>query len=210
MLKYLILYTSFIAWSYHGYTQTEIQFRLDLITDNSELSVKTLKFYITSVWIQYEDGVTFNESNSYHLIDFEERSTWKIVIPTQNKNIITSVNFNLGTDSLTNISGRFDGDLDPIKGMYWAWNSGYINFKLEGRKSLGAFEFHIGGYLPPYSTCHAISLPIVQTNESIQIDVNLDSFLSSINLSTTNSVLTPGEDASEIARMLSTVFSVHE
>jgi hypothetical protein len=154
--------------------------------------------------------VIFNESDSYHLIDFEERSTWEIVVPTQNKNIIKSVNFNLGTDSLTNVSGSFYGDLDPIKGMYWAWNSGYINFKFEGRKLLDDFEFHIGGYLPPYSTCHGISIPIVQTNESIQIDVNLDSFLSNINLSSTNSVITPGEEASKIARILSTVFSEHE
>lgn len=25
-----------------------------------------------------------------------------------------------------------DGDLDPLNGMYWAWNSGYINMKIEG------------------------------------------------------------------------------
>ena len=57
--------------------------------------------------------------------------------------------FQIGIDSLTNVSGDLDGDLDPALGMYWAWNSGYINMKLEGKSSScksvkKEFQFHIG------------------------------------------------------------------
>ena len=43
-----------------------------------------------------------------------------------------------------------DGDLDPVHGMYWTWQSGYIQFKLEGllRDSAGErkLELHLGGF----------------------------------------------------------------
>jgi hypothetical protein len=31
------------------------------------------------------------------------------------------IQFQLGIDSLTNVSGAMGGDLDPTKGMYWTW-----------------------------------------------------------------------------------------
>jgi len=72
----------------------------------------------------------------------------------------------IGTDSITNVSGALDGDLDPIKGMYWAWNSGCINFKLEGTRVISGkktpFEYHIGGYNGPQATAMKKSIKIDQ------------------------------------------------
>ena len=55
-----------------------------------------------------------------------------------------------GVDSLLQRSGVMDGDLDPVHGMYWTWQSGYIQFKLEGllRDSAGErkLELHLGGF----------------------------------------------------------------
>ena len=55
------------------------------------------------------------------------------------------------------------GDLDPTKGMYWAWQSGYINFKMEGSCSQclatkNNFEFHLGGYQQPFYAMQTIEL----------------------------------------------------
>jgi hypothetical protein len=44
----------------------------------------------------------------------------------------TSVSFIIGVDSLRNCSGAQTGDLDPSKGMFWDWTSGYIMAWLEG------------------------------------------------------------------------------
>ena len=67
-----------------------------------------------------------------------------------------AIQFNLGIDSLTNVSGALGGDLDPTKGMYWTWQNGYVNFKLQGTSDLcnnpkNEFEFHLGGYLKPFN-----------------------------------------------------------
>ena len=57
-------------------------------------------------------------------------------------------------DSIDNCSGAQSGALDPINGMFWSWNTGYIFLKLEGiaeasNSPLSLFEYHIGGYSYP-------------------------------------------------------------
>ena len=55
----------------------------------------------------------------------------------------------VGVDSARNVSGAQTGALDPAKGMFWTWNTGYIMAKLEGNSPAsptGIFEYHIGGF----------------------------------------------------------------
>jgi hypothetical protein len=66
-------------------------------------------------------------------------------------------------DSLHNCSGAQSGDLDPVKGMFWTWNSGYIFFKLEGKSPAShspgnIFEFHVGGYRKPNNNLRGVEL----------------------------------------------------
>ena len=75
------------------------------------------------------------------------------------------IKFNLGIDSLTNVSGVMGGDLDPTKGMYWTWQSGYINFKMEGSSAVcptrnHEFQFHIGGYQDPFYAMQTLELEV--------------------------------------------------
>ena len=74
-----------------------------------------------------------------------------------------TIAFNLGIDSITNVSGAQGGDLDPTKGMYWAWQSGFINIKLQGTSNScpppkNEFEFHLGGYQYPFNSLQTIIL----------------------------------------------------
>jgi hypothetical protein len=60
----------------------------------------------------------------------------------------------LGVDSIDNCSGAQSGALDPINGMFWAWNTGYIYLKMEGispfsHSNGNMLEYHIGGYRKP-------------------------------------------------------------
>jgi hypothetical protein len=70
---------------------------------------------------------------------------------------LKGLTFNLGIDSLAHYRGTESGPLDPIHGMYWTWQSGYIHFKLEGsvkqkhQSSWQEFEYHLGGYRKPYT-----------------------------------------------------------
>jgi hypothetical protein len=52
----------------------------------------------------------------------------------ENKSI-SKITFSAGIDSLTSTAGIQKGVIDPINGMYWAWQSGYVNFKIEGKSS---------------------------------------------------------------------------
>ena len=124
--------------------------------DASQLEIETLIFYASNFQFLDKGKVVLAEKNSVHLIDLDKKSPFQFIIGNKSKLVFDQVKFDLGIDSTTNVSGALGGDLDPTKGMYWTWQSGYINFKLEG-KSLACktrnneFQFHLGGYQNPIS-----------------------------------------------------------
>ena len=113
-------------------------------------SVKTFKFYIHGIeMINTDSNRVFKISaDKYFLIDFSDSATTSIklsILPYQ----YNRISFVLGIDSARNVSGAQTGALDPAKGMFWTWNTGYIMAKLEGNAASapsGTFEYHIGGF----------------------------------------------------------------
>ena len=82
--------------------------------------------------------------------------------------------------------------------MYWAWNTGYINFKLEGTKDKKAISYHVGGYANPHPTARAIRFNIKKT-KSINFLIDLDKFISSALSKELVDVMIPGEEATFLA-----------
>lgn len=162
-----------------------------------EADIATLKFYVSNVRVTFEDNSQLKLDEPAYLIDFEETNEASISVPSQKK--ISSIQFYLGTDSTLNVAGILSGDLDPILGMYWAWNTGYINFKLEGKDKIGQFEYHIGGYLAPYSTHREIFV----SSDTVTIDV--DAWLiEAVRIS--RQLMIPGKQASELADLFPLLF----
>ncbi len=192
------------------WAQRSIEFTLDSDSLGEKYAIETLRFYVSSVQITYADGTTVHEENSYHLIDLEDSDSWKWTVLNSKNQEVKSLSFVLGTDSLTNVSGILEGDLDPINGMYWAWNSGYINFKVEGtnRDTQTDFEYHLGGYLPPFATARVCTFPISDLGESIKIKLHLMRFLEGINMSERKEVMMPGPAAVELSDLLKRCFAV--
>lgn len=184
------------------------------ITDTLEVSL--LKFYISGLELHYSDGTTFIEHNSFHLIDASDKSTQHLNLP--NKNDIVKVKFNIGIDSTSSVSGALSGDLDATKGMYWAWQSGYINMKVEGKSSScktrkNAFQFHIGGYLEPYYAMRKVEINFNDNSNFInknQISLVMDlvKLFDEIKLSETNSIMIPGKEALKLADLSVKMFSI--
>ena len=66
----------------------------------------------------------------------------------------TGITYTIGVDSLRNTMDvtKRTGNLDiagTAQGMYWAWNSGYIFFKMEGTSpqiATSNYRYHIGLY----------------------------------------------------------------
>lgn len=176
------------------------------------IEISSIRFYCSNIQFLKDGKEIWEEKSSYHLIDIAKDNSCKLNLPIPQNLIYDEVRFNLGIDSLTNEMGAMGGDLDPTKGMYWAWNSGYINFKLEGKSNKcktrnNEFQFHIGGYLFPYNALQTIILPI---NNIGKINVNLDiaKFLSSINLVEENHIMSPSSKALVMAQNIAKSFSV--
>ena len=181
---------------------------------NDTLQFSLLKFYVSGVEINYEDGLIYKEKNSYHLIDFEDDNSKIFAISKKENKSISKLVFNVGVDSTASVSGALSGDLDLQKGMYWAWQSGYINMKIEGKSSScktrkNAFQFHIGGYLEPNYSMRKININCNSNNKNqIDIVMNLEKLFSEIDLKNVNTIMIPGEIAICFADLTSKIFSV--
>lgn len=168
--------------------------------NNDTLQISQLKFYLSDIQILFEDKSVFKQAN-HHLVNIEDLNSMNIPIAKKHKKIKT-ISFSIGVDSLASVSGALSGDLDPSNGMYWAWQSGYINMKIEGTSSScktrkNAFHFHIGGYLDPnYALRKVILNP---ESENLDLEINLAKLFENVQLSETNSVMIPGAKAMEIA-----------
>jgi hypothetical protein len=193
----------------------------DYITPNGDtISINRFRFYISEVILNYANGEKFSEAESFHLVDASDPQSLNIHLKQAPEGRITSVSFNIGIDSATSVSGALSGALDPVKGMYWAWNSGYINAKLEGScktyngSKKHPFEFHIGGYMQPYYALRKIQLNLpgenIASGSRIFIYADASAWLAGIDLKTGHSVMIPGKQAMEVADRYSRMFSIKQ
>ena len=202
--------------------KNELQFSskpLVLHTNYSEfakdtLSFETVKFYISNIQILYKNGAITKEKNSFHLLDFENTESLQFELEKSTEKI-QAISFSIGIDSLTNVSGALGGDLDATKGMYWAWQSGYINLKIEGKSSScntrkNKFQFHIGGYLKPFYAMKTVVLPIINniTNNTLTLKYDISKLFSNINLKEFNTVMIPNEKAVQFSDAFQKIISV--
>jgi len=178
---------------------------------NDTLKFSTIKFYLSSFQIKYTDNSVFIETNSYHLVDLENLATQKISFSNVKQENIKSIKFNIGIDSTASVSGAMGGDLDPTHGMYWAWQSGYINFKIEGisptcKTRKNQFLFHVGGYLSPFYSMRSIEIFPKNTNSNIILD--FAELFAEIDLINTNTVMIPGKDAMLISDKMQKIIKI--
>lgn len=184
-------------------------------TSNKDtLSITTLKFYISNIELQFEDGSTYTESKSQHLINLEEEKSLVLLLKDVSNKKIDKVIFNIGIDSLTNVSGNLEGDLDPALGMYWAWNSGYINMMLEGKSSSCTsvkknFQYHIGGYLPKQNALQQVILTVTQKDKPLIIKTDVAQWLNKVALRETPSIMIPGPKAIAMSNWYKEMFSLY-
>jgi hypothetical protein len=179
------------------------------LTDSSKIEITTCRFYVSNFTF-YSNNKLVSEQKGAFLIDLENPESLQLSFPFSG---VDAVRFNLGIDSSTNVAGILDGDLDPIKGMYWTWNSGYINSKFEGSftKKDGQkipFEYHLGGYLPPYTTLQTLTLSC-EKSETIFVKLDLSQFITSLEIETCNNVMIPGPKAVELSRLLTNCFKMY-
>lgn len=190
--------------------QTNLVFSVDTTGLPANCKIETLRFYLGHIALKKNGAVTLIDS-TYHLVDFQKPTT--LTIPLSDQLIHTdTIEFGLGVDSFTSVSGAMGGDLDPTNGMYWAWQSGYVNLKLEGTSLLSktpgnTFQYHLGGYTYPENCYRSIKLPVKNASK-IHIGIYPEKFLSKIDISKINHCMSPGKEAMQMMDIATGMFSI--
>lgn len=157
--------------------------KLDSANYKNELgqtfTISKFKYYVSNFHFKTASGKDLFVNETF-LID--EEGSKKILLSNIPEGNYTSMDFILGVDSIHNCSGAQSGALDPVNAMFWAWNTGYIFLKLEGRANTSLspghfFEYHIGGYKQPTNCIRRISFDLSKSEKTdtkeIKIKVNV-------------------------------------
>ncbi len=178
-----------------------------LTQNNDSISFSTLKMYFSD--FRFKDKISGRITSIDTLIfyDLADSSTISLFNELSLINF-ESVAFTLGLDSSKNVSGELENAYDPLLGMYWAWNTGYINLKIMGESSAvptnsHEFEFHLGGYRSPFATAQTIQIDL--NDQYIYFDLE-KLFSENIKLTKNHHILMPCKDAFLISQGLSACF----
>jgi len=183
-----------------------------LLGHGSAIVFKTLKFYISNIQLMQNGVTVFVEPSSFHLVDVSDTTTQIIYLRPISSIGFDRIQFSLGVDSTTSVSGAMSGDLDPTKGMYWAWQSGYINFKMEGICATcsapnNEIEYHLGGYQDPFNALQVIELATTD-NSSIEIDLDLNELFNRVDMTQQQHIMSPCANAVALSKQIARSFSI--
>jgi len=121
-----------------------------------EFTATRFRYYLSGFRLRRADGTWFEpktdaqSSDGYFLIDAAEPASAKFALPAAPVGEYSGLEFRVGIDDVRNHAGAQTGALDPAKGMFWTWTTGYIHFKLEGRSPASPepeqrVTLHVGG-----------------------------------------------------------------
>lgn len=142
-----------------------------ILEQNKNIAFGETKTYTIKQWKYYISHLEFIQADKktiaipgVFLIDAFAKDSIILQLP---KAKYSGIKFSIGIDSAIQMSGAQEGDLDPLKGMYWAWNTGYIHFKLEGEKQMinntaERFQYHIGGFAAENNTMQELKFAFIK------------------------------------------------
>lgn len=163
-----------------------------------------IKFYLATSNL-HQGG--HSDSYQFFLIDAADEESCFLTLPMELQER-KDVRLALGIDSIIQYAGVQGGVLDPRKGMYWAWNSGYIFFKLEADYHSEKLEqlgrWHLGGFRSPYIAQSVVQLKPIMSGSILVLD--LKPFLEYCVSHSIYEVMSPGPIAVELTQLLSTLF----
>lgn len=192
-----------------------------VVQGRGPVTVETFRFYVADMALGAHAAAS---PQRHHLVDAADPETWAIDLEDEAGRkaaaevpVISDdrLEFSLGIDSLTNVSGALGGDLDPTLGMYWAWQSGYVNMKIEGTNPNcpargNHFQYHLGGYSGAFNAIQRVKLPITDRDKALVILVDIGAFLRQVNIAEEYEVMSPSLRAVGLSRLAVDMFSIAE
>lgn len=191
-----------------GFTQDTLRLNIKVRGDYQDaighpITLKKWAFYLGDVCGIDKLGSSKSLMNGPRLIRLNTIKDTFIILPI-GKHSFKRLSIQLGVDSILQTRPNWEGDLDPIKGMYWEWRTGYIDLKIEGNSPASNERkndvfFHLGGFLKHESTQHLKTLNFPKDNECIEVD--LTSFFQAVDLSRQHKIMRPGKEAVKLSHI---------
>ncbi|MFZ9761039.1 MAG: MbnP family protein [Candidatus Kapaibacteriota bacterium] len=159
-----------------------------MLDSDHTVQISTFKVYVCSIT---------DIDTKVHLLELEQNFSFTI------SDVKQTLMF--GIDSNQTVNTTFSDALDPIHGMFWTWNAGYINCKIEGiythaNNVITEFQLHLGGYRFPDATSHVINIP--KGKKDIQIEIDIKPALDQMMKEGKQRIMIPGKDAKVLSDLL--------
>ncbi len=196
-----------ISWSQVTITYNPI-FKQELTSDslrNNQFQLTHLSFYIGHVEL-LNDNKSVAQLSDYYLIDLTDSTKNKLNFPLASDLVFNRMRFQIGIDSSVIENGVMSGDLDPMNGHFWSWQSGYIHFKLEGEFLDKPITYHIGGASAPTNTLQTVILPVKSINQHVTIAVTLDPIIAWLKKTNDREIMSPSLVAVEFSTLFHQLF----
>jgi hypothetical protein len=135
-----------------------------------DFRIDVFRIYLGNFSLLDEGDIPVSDhQNEYYLCDVYDSASLTVDLKG-NEKPFHRLRFQVGIDSIRNVSGAQTGVLDPLNGMFWTWQTGYIHAKFEGSSPASPrpdkrFTYHIGGFRQEHDTKRVILLDLpVQDN----------------------------------------------
>ena len=120
-----------------------------------------------------------------------------------------------GVDSALQVGGVGTGALDPLRGMYWTWQTGYVQWKMEGAIRVDGvespLELHLGGFDGATKAQAMLSDYLVYpTTNSVIAQWDLSPFIAQILDQKKYGVMSPSPIARDYCRIIANGVSFHK
>ncbi|MGI4865930.1 MAG: MbnP family protein [Janthinobacterium lividum] len=151
--------------------------------NGEQFTISTFKYYLSNVTLQRRDGTHYTVPDGYFLVDAAQSASQHIALKDVPAGEYTGLSFVVGVDSARNVAGAQTGALDPVNGMFWDWNSGYVFVRLEGTSpasATGRLRFAIMGFQKPYNALRTVAPSFggatvtVSSDHEPEIHLNVD------------------------------------
>ena len=195
MLQRILIVIIFgLCFKTYGQDKNKLLLKID--NTPKAVQVDKLQAYLGKFEFSYQNKASVVRS-LYKLADWINEP--KLYFQDIQFDKLTSIAFDIGVDSNQTLKGAMEGDLDPAKGMFWTWQSGYINLKVEYQKEGVEKSFHIGGYKGKQNAVYRINMNIPEGKLLTGISFDLKAFMLFTASKNISSVMSPGEKAVMIA-----------
>ncbi len=131
--------------------------------NGDDFKVTRFRYYVSNITLIKTDGTRVKIPDTYLLVDDSDAASKAQKLEKIPAGDYNNMDFVIGVDEARNFAGAQTGALDPAKGMFWSWNTGYIFVQFEGTSSKSAqpsnqLFFHVGGAKDPANAVRNVSL----------------------------------------------------